>query len=165
MNHANGPKLHRIRKDIIALLKEEELSITIDLKMINKRISDLSRNKEKFDNVKFVYETDLKDSGHISSMSFNNSNNQNSRRNRNRKVIYALTHHITKMWKQILVNCSSSLWWNPPPRTIVALPTSETSSNKLTLKCWTKQMTTTTTNVIVDENETAHWMVSVSLNV
>ena len=97
MNHANGPKLHRIRKDIIALLKEEELSITIDLKMINKRISDLSRNKEKFDNVKFVYETDLKDSGHISSMSFNNSNNQNYRRNRNRKVIYALTHHITKM--------------------------------------------------------------------
>ena len=58
MNHANGPKLHRIRKDIIALLKEEELSITIDLKMINKRISDLSRNKEKFDNVKFVYETE-----------------------------------------------------------------------------------------------------------
>ena len=56
--------------------------------MINKRISDLSRNKKEFDKVKFLHETALKESRHISSMSFNNSNNQNARRNRNRKVIY-----------------------------------------------------------------------------
>ena len=55
--------------------------------MINKRISDLSCNKEEFDKVKSVYESALKDSGHFSSMSYN-SNTQNARRNRNRKVIW-----------------------------------------------------------------------------
>ena len=29
INNANGPKLYRIRKDIIALFKEEGLSITL----------------------------------------------------------------------------------------------------------------------------------------
>ena len=109
-------KLARIRKDIIALFKEEGLSISIETnlieidfsditfnfaakkyfpfpkanntplyikvfrnhsptiikqvpKMINKRISDLSCNKEKFDKIKSVYESALKDSGHFSSMS------------------------------------------------------------------------------------------------
>ena len=56
--------------------------------MINKRISDLSCNKEEFDKVKSVYELALKDSGHFSLMSYSNSNTQNSRRNRNRKVIW-----------------------------------------------------------------------------
>ena len=103
INNANGPKLDRIRKDIIALFKEEGLSITIEKnlietdfldvmtrkyfpfrkanntplyinafsnhpptiikqlpKMINKRISDLSCNKEEFGKTKFVY-----DSGHF----------------------------------------------------------------------------------------------------
>ena len=55
--------------------------------MINKRISDLSCNKEEIDKVKSVYESALKDSGHFSSMSYN-SNTQNARRNRNRKVIW-----------------------------------------------------------------------------
>ena len=54
--------------------------------MINKRISDLSCNKEEFDKVKSVYESALKDNGHFSSMSYN-SNTQNARRNRN-KVIW-----------------------------------------------------------------------------
>ena len=56
--------------------------------MINKRISDLFCNKEEFDKVKSVYESALKHSGHFSSMSYNNSNTQNARRNRNRKVIW-----------------------------------------------------------------------------
>ena len=112
INNANGPKVDRIREDIIALFEEEGLSITIktDLietdfldvtfnlatkkyfpfrkasntplyinvvsnypptiikqlpKMINRKISDLSCNKEKFDKVKFVYKPALKDSGHF----------------------------------------------------------------------------------------------------
>ena len=56
--------------------------------MINKRISDLFCNKEEFDKVKSVYESALKHSGHFSSMSYNNSNTQNARRNRNRKIIW-----------------------------------------------------------------------------
>ena len=52
------------------------------------RISDLSCNKEEFDKVKSVCESALKDSGHISSMSYNTSNTQNARRNRNRKIIW-----------------------------------------------------------------------------
>ena len=56
-------------------------------KMISKRISDLSCNKEEFDKVKSVYESVLKDSGHFSSMSYNNNNTQNARRNGNKKVI------------------------------------------------------------------------------
>ena len=56
--------------------------------MINKRISDFSCNKEEFDKVKSIYESTPKDSGHFSSMSYNNSNTQNARRNRNRKVIW-----------------------------------------------------------------------------
>ena len=55
--------------------------------MTSKRISDLSCNKEGFDKVKSVYESALKDSGHFSSISYN-SNTQNARRNRNRKVIW-----------------------------------------------------------------------------
>ena len=47
--------------------------------MINKRISDLSCNKEELDKVKSVYESALKNSGHFSSMSYNNSNSQNAR--------------------------------------------------------------------------------------
>ena len=31
--------------------------------------------------------------------------------------LHGSTHHIAKMWKQILVNCSSSLWGNTSPRT------------------------------------------------
>ena len=56
-------------------------------KIINKKISDFFCNKEEFDKVKFVYESALNDSGHFLSMSYNNSNTQNARRNRNRKVI------------------------------------------------------------------------------
>ena len=56
--------------------------------MISKRISDLSCNKEEFDTVKSVHESVLKDSGHFSSMSYNNSNTQNARRNRNRQFIW-----------------------------------------------------------------------------
>ena len=38
-------------------------------KIISKKILDLSCTKEKFDKVKSVYESALKDSGHFSSMS------------------------------------------------------------------------------------------------
>ena len=34
INNANGPKLDRIRKDIIALFKEERVSITIETNLI-----------------------------------------------------------------------------------------------------------------------------------
>ena len=47
-------------------------------KVINKKISNLPCKKEKFNKVKHVYETALKDSGHFSSVSFNNSNTQNA---------------------------------------------------------------------------------------
>ena len=40
------------------------------------------------DKVKSVYESALKNSGHFSSMSYNNSNSQNARWNRNRTVIW-----------------------------------------------------------------------------
>ena len=45
-------------------------------------------NKEKISKVKSVYESALKDSEYFSSMSYNNNNFQNARRNRNRKVIW-----------------------------------------------------------------------------
>ena len=124
INNANGPKLARIRTAIIALFKEEGLSITIKTnliktdfldvtfslatkkyfpfqkanntplyintfsnhpptiikqlpKMINKRISDLSCNREVFDKDKSVYESALQDNGYFSSMSYN-SNTQNA---------------------------------------------------------------------------------------
>ena len=140
INNANGPKLDRIRKDFIAFIKEERLSITIETnlietdfldltfnlatkkylafrkanntplyinafsnhpptfikqlpKMTNKRLSDVSCNKEEFDKVKSVYESALKDSGRFSSMVYNNSNTQNTRRNRNRKVIWLNPPH------------------------------------------------------------------------
>ena len=57
-------------------------------KMVSKRISDLSCNKEEFDKIKSVYESALKDSIHFSSISYNNSNTRNARRNRNRKVTW-----------------------------------------------------------------------------
>ena len=56
--------------------------------MINKKILDLSFNEEEFDKVKYVYKSALKDSGHFSSMYYNNSNTQNARRSSNRKVIW-----------------------------------------------------------------------------
>ena len=130
--HVNGQKL---RRDIIALFKEEGLLITIETKlietdssdvtfslatkkyfpfrkanntplyinafsnhpptiikqlpeMINRRISDLSCNKEEFDKVKSVYESARKDSERFLSLSYNNSNTQNARRNRNWRVIW-----------------------------------------------------------------------------
>ena len=57
-------------------------------KIISKIISDLSCNKEEFNKVKSVYETALRDREHFSSMSFNNSNTQNTRRSRNSKVLW-----------------------------------------------------------------------------
>ena len=57
-------------------------------KMINKRISDLSYNKEEFDKVRSVYESTIKDSRHFPSMSCDNRNTQNARGNRNRKVMW-----------------------------------------------------------------------------
>ena len=130
INNANGLKLHRIRKDIIVLFKEEGLSIIMKTntflfkrltihtlhqcifnhpptiikqlpKTINKRISDLSCNKEEFGKVKSVYETALKVSGHFSiiaiyvDMSFNNSNKTLDKKETER--LNGSTHHIAKM--------------------------------------------------------------------
>ena len=58
----------------------------LKLSLINKKTSDLSRNKEEFGKVKCMHETAIKDSGHFSSTSFSNSNTQNARRNGNREV-------------------------------------------------------------------------------
>ena len=149
INNSNCIKLDRIRKDIIALLKEEGLSITIETNlietdfldvtfnlvtknyfpfrkanntslyinafsnhlpptikqlpnMIDKRIPDLSCNKQEFNKLKSVYE-----SAHISPMSYNNSHTQNAGRNTNRKVT----------------------WFNPPYSRIV-----KTSIAKLFIK-------------------------------
>ena len=155
INNENGPKLHRISKDIIALFKKEGLSITIETnlietdfldvtfnpetkkyfpfrkaydtplfinafskhpstiikqlpKMISNWISDLSCNKEEFDKVKSVYKSALKDSGHfhqcltIIAILKTLEEIETAR-------LYGSTHRIAKMWKQILVNCSSSL--------------------------------------------------------
>ena len=77
-------------------------------KMIN-RISDLSRNKEGFGKVKSDYESALKDSGHFSSLSYDNSNTLKNLGEIKTGSLYGSTHHIAKMWKQILVNFSSSL--------------------------------------------------------
>ena len=46
IHQTNGPKMDRIRKDIIALLKSEGLSITIDTKLIETDFLDVSFNLE-----------------------------------------------------------------------------------------------------------------------
>ena len=44
INNANGPKLDRIRKDIIALFKEEGLSITIEANLMETDFLDVTFN-------------------------------------------------------------------------------------------------------------------------
>ena len=44
INNENGPKLHRISKDIIALLKKEGLSITIETNLIETDFLDVTFN-------------------------------------------------------------------------------------------------------------------------
>ena len=46
IHRANGPKMDRIRKDIIALFKSEGLSITIDTNLIETDFLDVSFNRE-----------------------------------------------------------------------------------------------------------------------
>ena len=57
-------------------------------KMANRRISNLSCNKEEFDEVNSLYETARKDSTRFSSMSFRNSNTQNTQIYSNRKTYW-----------------------------------------------------------------------------
>ena len=135
-------------------------------KMTNKRISDLSCNKEEFNKVTSVYETVLKGSGHCSSMSYNNSNTQNARRNRNRKVTWFnppysqnVKANIGKLFIKLV---RKHFLKNNKYHKIFNLNTLKCFN--LILKCWAKQMTTTTANVIAYQNQTAHWMVTVSLN-
>ena len=64
-------------------------------KMINKRISDLSCNKEEFDKVKPVSESVLKDSGHFSPMSYNNSITQALEEIETGRL-YGSTNHMAK---------------------------------------------------------------------
>ena len=116
-------------------------------------------------------------------MSCNNSNTQNARRNRNGKVIWFNPPYSQNV-KKILVNCSWSLWGNTSPKNnkyhkIFDLNTlklsycftynigniiKQNNSNKVLSKTNDNQKTTTA-NVIADQNQTVHWMVSVSLNV
>ena len=44
INNENGPKLHRISKDIIALFKKEVLSITIETNLIETDFLDVTFN-------------------------------------------------------------------------------------------------------------------------
>ena len=134
IHQANGPKMDRISKDIIALFKSEGLSFTIDTSLIetnflnvsfnlemdkfflyrrpnntplythsgsnhppsiikqlpsmtNKRISNLSCNEHEFNKAKPLYESAMKSSGFNYSMEFE-APVENTRRNRNRKVIW-----------------------------------------------------------------------------
>ena len=54
--------------------------------MINRRLSDLSCNKEEFDRAKGQYEAALEASGHKAELKF--EPNRDERRNRNRKIIW-----------------------------------------------------------------------------
>ena len=56
-------------------------------KMINKRLSDLSCNKEEFDKAKPLYEKSLHESGYKTSMSYGQTEVKNSR-NRSRNIIW-----------------------------------------------------------------------------
>ena len=134
VHKANGPKVERLRKDIISLFKDEGLSITIETNLIetdlldvsfnlitgkyfpfkkpnnappyihsksnhtpsiikhlpsvtNKHISSLSCNKTKFNKAKITYETVLNNRGYQATLRFGKSS-QNTRWNRNRKVIW-----------------------------------------------------------------------------
>ena len=140
--------------------------------MINKRISDLFCNKEEFDKVKSVYESALKHSGHFSSMSYNNSNTQNARRNRNRKIIWFNPPHSqndkTNIGKLFIKFVRKHFLKNSKCHKILNITTL-----KLSYCCTTdvgniikqrnskvlnkkQQMTTPTANVIADQNQTAH---------
>ena len=46
INNANGPKLDRIRKDIITLFKEERLSIPVETNLIETDFLDVTFNLE-----------------------------------------------------------------------------------------------------------------------
>ena len=134
VHKANGPKVDRLRKDMISLFKDEGLSIAIDTNLIetdfldvsfnlntgkyfpfkkpnntplyihsksnhppsiikqlpsmtNKRISSLSCDETEFNKAKITYETALKNSGYQATLKFEKTS-QNTRRNRNRKVIW-----------------------------------------------------------------------------
>ena len=54
--------------------------------MINKRLSELSCDKDTFDKAKGIYEKALNDSNFKSTLNFNQE--QNERKNRNRKIIW-----------------------------------------------------------------------------
>ena len=133
VNDANGPKLDRLRKDIIAIFKSEGLSITIETNltetdfldvtfnlhtgkyfpyrkpnndplyinihsnhpsiikkelpnMINKRLSELSCDKNEFDKAKGIYEKALNESDFNTKLSYQNEPSE--RKNRNRKIIW-----------------------------------------------------------------------------
>ena len=165
INNANCSKLVRIRKDIIALFKEEGFSVTIKTNLIETNFLNVILNimTEKYfifekptihhststsflttslqssnsclkwltgdfkiypairesSKVKSGYETALKDSGHFWSISFSNSNTQKTWKLETGKSNCS-TQHIGKMWKQIMVNCSSSLWGSISTRIINA---------------------------------------------
>ena len=55
--------------------------------MINKRLSDLSCNKDEFKKVKPLYENALKESEYETEMKYETSENKNNR-NRHRKIIW-----------------------------------------------------------------------------
>ena len=61
INNANGPKLDRIRKDIIALFKEEGLSITIETNLIKTDFLDVTFNPatKKYFPFRKAYDTPL----------------------------------------------------------------------------------------------------------
>ena len=135
IGNCTGPKLDRLKKDITAIFKSEELKITIETnlvktdfldvnfdlstgkyfpyrkpndkplyinrksnhptsilkelpKMINKRISDLSCDKEQFEKAKGIYESALSASGFPSNLTFEDNVSESQRPRRKRKIIW-----------------------------------------------------------------------------
>ena len=76
-------------------------------KSINKRLSEISSDKECFDNAKPIYQEALNKSGYGYNLSFNATLNQPPRPRRNRKRnIHGLTRPIAGTWKQTSENAS-----------------------------------------------------------
>ena len=80
---------------------------------MKKKTFRLSCNKDGFDKVKPVYKTALKDSGHFTMIVATVKTLEEIETER----LYGSTHHIAKMWQQILANYSSSLSGSTSPAT------------------------------------------------
>ena len=113
----------------------------------------------------------LKDSEHFSSMSYNNSNTQSVRRNRNRSVIW-FNPSCSQNVKANIGKLFIKLVRKHFPKNSKYHNIFNLNTLKLSYCCTTnvgniiiQHNSKVATNVIPDQNRTAHWMVSVSLDV